>query len=98
MGLKSDFGNNSAVHKSCEFQDVAARGIFELNRGVRIGENAGIAGALEMIKELRRVHGDIVGVVPTSPKTAEKWGTPLGKSNPHAPVILVKCSVANVPN
>jgi hypothetical protein len=65
---------------------------------VGVGKNTGVARVLEMIEELRRVHRDIVGVVPTSPKTGEKWGTPLGKSNPHTPVILVKCSVAKFPN
>jgi iron complex transport system substrate-binding protein len=74
LSLKSDFGDNSVIHESCEFQDVAARGVLELNRGVWVVENTGVARVLEMIEELRRVHADIVGVVPTSPKTGEKWG------------------------
>lgn len=76
LSLKSDFGDNSVIHESCEFQNVPACGILELNRGVVVGKNTGVARVLEMIEELRRVHGDIVGVVPTSPKTGESCGTP----------------------
>lgn len=75
LGLKTDFGDYSVVHPSGKFQDVAACGILELNRGVGVGKNTGVARVLEMIDELRRVHGDIVGVLPTSPKTGEKRGT-----------------------
>ena len=47
-------------HAQGEPQNVAAGGILQLDRRVRVGQIAGIARVLKMVQQLRRIHFEIV--------------------------------------
>ena len=61
LGLEADFANYVAGHCCCEFQDIPAGRILELNGSMGVGQDAGVLWTFEVLQELRRVHGNIVG-------------------------------------
>lgn len=59
-GEKTQLYNSALLHPSAQLQNVAAGGIFELNRSVRVGKRSRMTRMLEVIEDLRRVHETIL--------------------------------------
>ena len=53
LGEKPDLFYASRRHPQGEFQDIPAGRVFNLDRGVGIGDGAGVARILEVIEDLR---------------------------------------------
>ncbi len=57
FGAKTDIGDAPGIHLDCQLQDVATCGILDPHLGICVRQLARIAGVLEVVEKLRRIHG-----------------------------------------
>src|SRR5216684_46304 len=61
LGLEAYFGNAPGAELQCQSQHVSAGGVFNFDRRIRIGNIAGVARVLKVIKRWSGIHrNDIV--------------------------------------
>jgi len=56
LGSKADLDKLSGGASGCEFQNIAAGRVFDLDPSVCIGDLAGVAGILKVVENLRGIH------------------------------------------
>ena len=56
LGEKTDFHDTAICNPHAQFQNIAARWIFELHRCIRIHHFARVTRILKVIEKLRRIH------------------------------------------
>ena len=60
FGEKANVSDPVTLQLQRKFQNIPARGVFQLRRGIRLRDLARITRVLKVIEEFRRVHSVIV--------------------------------------